>query len=196
MKKNKSPKKSNNKVLLVLLGILLICFCVIGYEFYKYFYAGTGETKYGDRLDGLEKYKLSDTLTEDIKAIYMDNKSVGEISTEVQGKIIYIMIDFVANTKVSDAKNIAIKSLDLIGEENLPYYEVQYILTSSYEKTSCKLSIRTLWVTGVNIIFLLPPTLTVGESSDANSGYWASSPRSSLCKVSYSKSLISGSSWL
>ena len=56
MKKNKSPKKSNNKVLLVLLGILLICFCVIGYEFYKYFYAGTGETKYGDRLDGLEKY--------------------------------------------------------------------------------------------------------------------------------------------
>ena len=64
----------------------------------------------------------------------MDNKSVGEISTEVQGKIIYIMIDFVANTKVSDAKNIAIKSLDLIGEENLPYYEVQYILTSSYEK--------------------------------------------------------------
>lgn len=129
MKKN----KNNNKVLYVLIIILLVCTGLIGYEFYKYFYAGTGGSKYGDRLEGIENYPLKDTLVDDIKAIYAQNTSVGEIKTQVQGKIIYITIDFKENIKVASAKDLAIKALQAIGEKNLNYYDVQYILTSSYE---------------------------------------------------------------
>lgn len=133
MKNNKKLKRNNNKVLLVLLGILLICFALIGYEFYKYFYAGTGSTKYGDRLEGIEKYPIKETLSDDIKDIYKDTSSIGKINVQVKGKIIYITIDFKENVKVSAAKDLAIKSLDAIEEEYLNFYEVQYILTSSYE---------------------------------------------------------------
>ena len=97
--------------------------------FYKYFYAGTSETKYGDRLDGIENYVLSSTLEDDVKKIYTNDKSVGEISVKTQGKIIYINIGFVESVKVADAQTLAVKALDAIGEGNLSYYEVQYILT-------------------------------------------------------------------
>ena len=44
----------DNRVLWVLLGILVICFLAIGILFYRYFYAGTSSSKYGERLDGIE----------------------------------------------------------------------------------------------------------------------------------------------
>ena len=125
----KRKNKQDNIILLVLLGVLVVCFIAICLLFYKYFYAGTSETKYGDRLDGIENYVLSSTLEDDVKKIYTNDKSVGEISVKTQGKIIYINIGFVESVKVADAQTLAVKALDAIGEENLNYYDVQYILT-------------------------------------------------------------------
>ena len=125
----KRKNKQDNIILLVLIGILLVCFIAICVLFYKYFYAGTSETKYGDRLDGIEKYVLSSTLQEDIKGVYANNESIGDVIVNNQGKIIYINIAFAKSVKVADAQSLAIKALDVIGEENLTFYEVQFILT-------------------------------------------------------------------
>ena len=109
----------DTKILLVLFFILLVCFGVIAFLFYKFFYAGAGETKYGDRLEGIENYKLSATLQEDINSIYENNKAINTVKVETQGKIIYITVDFKESVKVDSAKSEAIKALDKIGEENL-----------------------------------------------------------------------------
>ncbi len=129
-------KKKNNgdiKILLVLLAILLVCFGIIGYMFYKYFYAGTSTTKYGDRLEGIENYKLSNTLEKDIQSVYENTTSVDTVKVKTQGKIIYIDIAFKTAVKVDTAKSEAIKALDKIGEENLKYYDVQFVLTYTGE---------------------------------------------------------------
>ncbi len=129
-------KKKNNgdiKILLVLLAILLVCFGIIGYMFYKYFYAGTSTTKYGDRLEGIENYKLSNTLEKDIQSVYENTASVDNVKVKTQGKIIYIDIAFKTAIKVDTAKSEAIKALDKIGEENLKYYDVQFVLTYTGE---------------------------------------------------------------
>ena len=125
----KRKNKQDNIILLVLVGILLVCFIAICMLFYKYFYAGTSETKYGDRLEEVEKHPLSTTLSEDIKSVFSDNKNVGDVTVNVQGLIIYININFVESVKVTDAQSVAIKALDKIGEDNLSFYEVQFILT-------------------------------------------------------------------
>ena len=110
---------------------LLVCFLVLGFGFYKYFYAGAGNNKYGDRLDGIEKYPLSKTWDSDVKSVFSDNSEVTKTNVHVKGKVIYINIDFGKSIKVSEAQDIAIKALDKIGEENLKYYDVQFILTYS-----------------------------------------------------------------
>ncbi len=130
MKKNKS---GDTKIIVVLLLILIVCFAVIGFLFYKYFYSGTSSSKYGDRLEGIENYKLSDSLEEDIQSIYKDSKSVGNVKVTVEGKIIYINIAFKESIKVETAQTEAIKALDKIGENNLTFYDVQFILTYSGE---------------------------------------------------------------
>ena len=118
----------NNKVILVLLGILLICFIALGLVFYKFFYAGTSSTKYGDRLQGIEEHELSKTLEDDIKLLYNDNEKVDSVSIDVKGKIVYIIINYKNNVSTSDAKDLSTKSLEAIGEDNLSYYDVQFIL--------------------------------------------------------------------
>ncbi len=126
MKKNKS---GDWKIILVLLVILISCFAVIGVLFYKYFYSGASSSKYGDRLDGIENYKLSSTLESDIQSVYKDSKNVDKVTVDVKGKIIYININFKGSLKVETAKSEAIKALEKIGEDNLKFYDVQFVLS-------------------------------------------------------------------
>ncbi len=121
----------DNRVLWVLLGILVICFLAIGILFYRYFYAGTSSSKYGERLDGIENYPLSETLEKDIQNLYKDNTEIDKVTVTNEGKIVYITINFTKSIKVTTAEDLAIKSLDKVGEKNLTYYDVQYILTYS-----------------------------------------------------------------
>lgn len=132
MEKNK--KIRNNKVLLVLLGILLVCIIAIGILFYKFFYAGAGGSKYGNRLNGIENYPLSSNLQDEIKSLYSDNSKVGTIKVNTEGRVIYIDIDFKETLKVSEAESLAEKALEKIGENNLTYYDVHFILTYSGEE--------------------------------------------------------------
>ena len=132
---SKSKNKQDNTMLWILIVILVVCFLMIGFLFYKYFYSGISTSKYGDtRLEGIEKYPLSETLEKDINDLYKDEKSVNNVKVNVEGRIIYINIDFKESIKVDSAKSIATKALEKVGEENLTYYEVQYILTYSGEE--------------------------------------------------------------
>lgn len=130
----KNKKIRNNKVLLVLLGILLVCIIAIGILFYKFFYAGAGGSKYGNRLNGIENYPLSSNLQDEIKSLYSDNSKVGTIKVNTEGRVIYIDIDFKETLKVSEAESLAEKALEKIGENNLTYYDVHFILTYSGEE--------------------------------------------------------------
>ena len=127
----KVRRNQDNRVLWVLLGILGVCFLVIGILFYRYFYAGTSSSKYGERLDGIENYPLSKTLEKDIQDLYKDNTEIDKVTVTNEGKIVYITINFKQSIKVTTAEDLAIKSLDKVGEKNLTYYDVQYILTYS-----------------------------------------------------------------
>lgn len=127
----KVRRNQDNRVLWVLLGILGVCFLVIGILFYRYFYAGTSSSKYGERLDGIENYPLSKTLEKDIQDLYKDNTEIDKVTVNNEGKIVYITINFTKSIKVTTAEDLAIKSLDKVGEKNLTYYDVQYILTYS-----------------------------------------------------------------
>ncbi len=133
-KKKKKSNKTENIVLAALIIILFACFAAIGFLFYKYFYAGASSNKYGDRLDGIENYPLSSTLENDIKSLYSEEKSVNKVVVHVQGKIVYIDIDFSEAVKIETAESLASKSLEKIGEENLKFYDVQYILSYSGEE--------------------------------------------------------------
>lgn len=115
-----------NKVLFVLALIVIISLILIGVGLVKYFYSSSGD-KYGDRLNGIEKHKLSDTLADDIKALY--ESGVESVSVDTKGKIIYVIMDVSDGVSKVDAQSYAIKALDVFSDDDKSFYDIQFMIT-------------------------------------------------------------------
>ncbi len=118
---------TENKVLLVLAIILLVCLAVFGIVSLTYFY-GSSNNVYGDRLDVIKNVPLSDKLFEDIKNTLDANESVSDSALRLRGKIIYIDIDFMDGTDIENAKQIAEGVVPLFNEDELEVYDLQFII--------------------------------------------------------------------
>ena len=130
-------KLRENKVLLVLAVILLICFVLIGYVLFKYFYVGYNLDKYGDRLDGIESHPIHNSLKTEISDIYKDTK-MSLKSLKTSGRIIYVTYSLSEVIKVDDAKNLVLKSLEKFTDDEKGYYDIQFIVECDSEASSEK----------------------------------------------------------
>ena len=116
-----------NRVYSILMIISIICIISILVGVILYFVGQTNKDKYGSRLVGLESVKLQDSKISEIENKISENELVKEISIDIRGKLIYIMITL--NTgKHSDSETIAQSSLDLFSEEDKSFYDIQYII--------------------------------------------------------------------
>ena len=118
-----------NKVLLVLAIILIICIVVFNIVAMTYFY-GSSDNVYGNRLDSIKNLPLSDKLLKEIKDTLEGNESVKKTSVTLKGKILYINIYFVDATKMDDAKKIAESTLELFNEDELKVYDIEFSINS------------------------------------------------------------------
>ena len=115
-----------NKVLFVLALVVIISLILIGVGLIKYFYSSSGD-KYGDRLNGIEEHKLSDTLADEIKALY--ESGVETVSVDTKGKIIYVIMDVSDGVGKVDAQSYAIKALDVFSDDDKSFYDIQFMIT-------------------------------------------------------------------
>lgn len=127
---NKVKKVWNeNKVLLVLGIILIICVVVVSIVALTYFYGGS-DSVYGDRLKETEKVGLSDKLFKEIESTLKENENVEKVSTITKGKIVYINISFTEGTLMDDAKTIANSVIELFNDDELNVYDIEFTITS------------------------------------------------------------------
>ena len=116
-----------NKVLLVLAIILTICLVVFAVVAIFYFYGGS-DNVYGNRLDITKEVPLNKTLLKDIETELTKNESVKTTSATLKGKIVYINVDFVENTKMEDAKLVAENIISLFSEDELAVYDINFTI--------------------------------------------------------------------
>ncbi len=135
MKKLKRLYKKN-KVLFILTTIAIVCILVILIGLLTSFYKKSNTSKYGDRLDGIEEVEISDSAREDIVSFYEENDKVNEASVDLKGKIVYIIIDVVKGTTKAQAQTLANSGLKEFSEEEVDYYDFQFIVTCEDEKDS------------------------------------------------------------
>lgn len=125
-----------NKTLFVLLTVALVCIVLSIILLFKYFYFGNGETKYGNRLDGIESVTISDDALSDAESKIKDNKLVSNATVKVTGKIVYIKITFDVAASLVEGESVAVKSLDYFTEAEKAFYDFNYTLYQ--ESTSDK----------------------------------------------------------
>lgn len=119
---------SNNRVLIVLASIILICCIIMLGVCYKFFF-GANTSSYGDRLESIENLPLKEEDKKKIIEKIEENETVKSTEVYTSGKIIKIRIEF-ENTSLEKAKEIAGKTLEVISEEYQKNYDLQYTLIS------------------------------------------------------------------
>lgn len=137
MIKLKKLKKfwQENSVLLVLLLILIACLIAILVVVFTYF-VGDSSSKYGDRLEGIEKYPFAEKEKSSLKEKIEEDESVLEAKIETSGKRIIITIAYQKDVTLVNAQSKALATLDYIDEDILSFYDVEYNITAEgTEKT-------------------------------------------------------------
>ena len=116
-----------NRVLLMLLIILFTCFIAIMVVALTFFYS-KDVSSYGSRLDDISKYEISKDFLNDYKEKILANEGVNKVTINNKGRIYYVHITFDENISLDNAKKIAESSLELFGEKNLSYYDIEFSL--------------------------------------------------------------------
>ena len=116
----------NNKVLIVLGVILLICIAIIIFVGITYFMKGNKDLRENT-------YTIEKSYLQELDELYKKDESVIKTSIDVKIKTLSIMIYFKEDTKLDNAKKIVENSLENIKEDIFKNYDVSFILTSSGE---------------------------------------------------------------
>lgn len=124
-----------NKVLIVLGIILIVCLVTIICVGVSFFFGGS-ETVYGDRLDDIENYPISEEFKSDYIASLLENEEVSDVTIDIKGRIVYVNIVFVGDTNLANAKSKAVTSLEKFSDELLSYYDINLTLTSKATENS------------------------------------------------------------
>jgi len=118
-----------NRVLMVLAIILIVCVVVFAVVAIPYFY-GSSDDVYGTRLDVTKKVVLNKKLLEDVKDELEKSEFVENAVVTLKGKIVYINIKFTDGLDMTEAKKIAEEVVALFNEDELEVYDLQFTIKS------------------------------------------------------------------
>lgn len=94
---------------------------------------GNGGNKYGERLKGIDKISFTkkdkNKYVESIKS----NERVNSVSLDIQGKLIYVIVDVKEDVSVEDAQNILNESLGNLSDEVKGFYDINALVTKKDE---------------------------------------------------------------
>lgn len=116
-----------HKILTFICFMAFIGVIFLGLIFFDMFTSGKG--KYGDRLVGIDDVKISSEVKKEIEDNLEAMDEVVDAGVRVQGKIIYINLEFSRETSLDRAKEIANETLNKFSDEEKSFYDFGYFLT-------------------------------------------------------------------
>lgn len=120
-----------NRVFVILMGIALVCIAIIVALMAGYVLKSTTGNKYGNRLDGISDVLIEDDRKDEMEAKVLEMTKVQDVKINIHGKIINFNIEFQDDTTVGEAQNVAIGCLAFFEENELNYYDLQFLATKS-----------------------------------------------------------------
>ena len=113
----------------LLIGAFILIFLIILAILAKDMFFSSGGDVYGNRLEGIENYKVTEEIKNKVTEELKKDEKVNSATIRVQGKVIYVSIDYIKDVSLDNAKEIATKSLQNFTDEIKSFYDIQYMLT-------------------------------------------------------------------
>lgn len=128
MKKFKEFYK-RNRVYSILMIVSLVCIVSILVGVIVYFVGQTTRDKYGNRLEGIDTVKITDTKRSEVINKIKENELVDSADIDIKGKLIYVNITLKTG-KHADSEAICQTSLEAFSEDEKKFYDIQYIVSN------------------------------------------------------------------
>lgn len=135
MKEKLKKFAKENKVLAIILGTATL-FILIFIIMLISILIGGGNDPYGDRLDGIENVEISKKKLTNISDTIKENDQVKSTNVRLQGKIVYITIDYINGVNLDKAKEIASNSLNEFSDEEKEFYDFEFLLTEEGDEAN------------------------------------------------------------
>ena len=116
-------KKHINTIVAILVFILVL----IGLFILKgVFFPEENKAIYGNRLEGIDKVKISSSTKEKVKDVF--NEKSTSANVRIAGRIIYIEVKVNKDVTVDNAKSLANDALKVFTDDEKAYYDIQVII--------------------------------------------------------------------
>ena len=122
-----------NKILVSLLVIAIVFFAAIMIIIFSNLSIGNNE--YGNRLDNIEKYPISDEAINEIKTDISSYEKVTSVSYNLEGKLANFILTVDDSLEEETAKNYANKILENLSDDVKNYYDIQVLVDSDNEES-------------------------------------------------------------
>lgn len=120
-----------NKKMFIAIGIFLLLVILL-IPVKNALFPNTGKAIYGDRLDGIDKVKISNKTLASIED-KLKEESVTKVSSRISGKTVEIILTVSSDVSLEVAKGYGDKALEVFSDAEKKYYDFQVFITKDSE---------------------------------------------------------------
>lgn len=124
----------NNKVTVVAF-IICVIFVILVFAVKLTFFPNEGTAIYGDRLDGIEEVEITDKQQEDIIKSLEDKDEVKEVSCDIKGRTLNVLITVNDDVEIDPAKALTSSITENLEEDQTSYYDIQVFISKDNDDT-------------------------------------------------------------
>jgi len=112
-------------VLCVLVVIILILLIALFFVFKSLLVGGS---RYGNRLDGIDKVVISNDTLSKVCSKFKENDKVSSCNTRLSGKILYTSVILSSSVDTDDMKGTSSDVLEYFSESEIGFYDFQFLI--------------------------------------------------------------------
>lgn len=124
-----------NKNILITVLIILIVLAITGISLYVFLFSGYKNSKYGNRLDGIENVPISEKTIEEVNGIFKEVEGVTNSKYDLSGKICYFIVTVEKGTDPTKVEKVAPTILDKFSDEQKKFYDFQILIDDGQEES-------------------------------------------------------------
>lgn len=124
----------NHKILVFVISFLIVLMIIIGVGIIDSSSSVDPNSKYGNRLVGIEKVEISDSRLQNIKEKILNDKNTNQTTYKIDGRIIKFFIEFKPQTDELTVESLLNLILENFTDEEKKFYDFEVFITNEEEK--------------------------------------------------------------
>ena len=120
-----------HRIGLIVTGVILVLVILMFFGIKNAFFSNMGQSVYGNRLDGIEKYPIDDAVIKDIETTLKDTGNINSFKYELKGRLMNFIIEVNADVDLTTSRAFADKIAEKLSEDIKSFYDIQVYLTCS-----------------------------------------------------------------